>query len=356
VAANGLLAAYEGTLEQVYTQVNQSVVNLQVESSVSGASSRRGSPFGQGVQESLGSGFVWDSQGHIVTNNHVVEGASNISVNFASGATFSAELVGADPNADLAVLKVDAPAEELHPVTLADSTQVKVGQLAIAIGNPYGLSGTMTQGIISALARSLPVGEGNSNQLGGTYSIPDIIQTDAAINPGNSGGVLVDDQGRVIGVTTAIQSATNANSGIGFVIPSAIVNRVVTSIVSTGAYEHPYVGITGVSLTNDLALAMNLEASQKGILIIDVSSGTPAEQAGLRGSRNQTTISGQAVPVGGDVIIAADGQAIRRMEDLTSYLFNNTQVGQTVTLTLLRQGQEQTAEVTLGALPSSTGP
>ena len=361
VAANSLLAAYEGTLEQVYAQVNPSVVNIQVEAGVSGTSSGRGNPFGQGqgVQEALGSGFVWDTQGHIVTNNHVVEGASKITVTFASGSTVSAKVVGTDPNADLAVIKVNAAANELHPVSLADSTQVKVGQLAIAIGNPFGLSGTMTEGIISGLARTLPVGQDSNGQFGGqtggTYSIPDIIQTDAAINPGNSGGVLVDDQGQVIGVTAAIQSSTNSNSGIGFVIPSAIVKRVVSSIIDSGAYQHPYMGITGVSLSNDLATAMNLDAQQKGVLIIDVSSGTPAEKAGLRGSQSQTTVSGQAVPVGGDVITAVDGQAVQRMEDLTSYLFNNTQVGQTVTLTLLRQGREQTVDVTLGALPSSSG-
>jgi 2-alkenal reductase len=333
------------------------VVNIQVETSVTGAGFGRGNPFGQGqgVQEALGSGFVWDTQGHIVTNNHVVEGASIINVTFASGATYSAKLVGADPNADLAVIKITAPAGELQPVSLADSTQVKVGQLAIAIGNPYGLSGTMTQGIISALSRTLPVGQDNASQFGGTYSIPDIIQTDAAINPGNSGGVLVDDQGQVIGVTSAIQSSTNSNSGIGFVIPSAIVNRVVTSIVSTGAYQHPYMGITGATITNDMAAAMKLDANQKGVLVIDVASGTPAEKAGLRGSSSQATISGQAVPVGGDVITAVDGQPVQRMEDLTSYLFNNTQAGQTVTLTLLRQGNEKTAELTLGALPSSAG-
>jgi serine protease Do len=358
VASNAALAALEGTLEQIYAQVNPSVVNIQVVSG-GGVSSGR---FSQGTQEALGSGFVWDDQGHIVTNNHVVDGATQITVTFASGTTYTARLVGADPNADLAVIKISAPTNELHPVTLADSTQVKVGQLAIAIGNPFGLSGTMTEGIVSALSRSLPVGLDNNNSQSGqsqlapaaTYAIPDIIQTDAAINPGNSGGVLVNDQGQVIGVTAAMQSSTNSNSGIGFVIPSAIVNRVVPSLIKTGSYQHPYMGISGVSVDADVISALNLKANQRGVLIIDISSGSPAERAGLHGS-SQSGSSSQAVPVGGDIITAVNGHAINGIDDLTSYLFNNTQVGQAVTLTILRQGREQTAKVTLGALPNPSG-
>ncbi len=368
VPANAMLLAFEGTMEQVYNQVNPSVVNIQVESGTAGLSTGNNNPLGQsqGVQEALGSGFVWDMRGHIVTNNHVVEGADKITVTFASGTTVTAKVVGADPNADLAVIQVSAAAGELHPVTLADSTQVKVGELAIAIGNPFGLSGTMTEGIVSALSRSLPVQSQNNNNndpfssqngqsSGATYSIPDIIQTDAAINPGNSGGVLVNDQGQVLGVTAAIQSSSNSNSGIGFVIPSAIVNRVVPSLIKTGTYKHPYIGITGTSLDSDLNAAMNLKANQRGVLIIDVGSGTPAEQAGLRPSNNQAIVAGQTAPVGGDIITAVNGHAINSIDDLTSYLFDNTQVGQTVTLTILRQGHEQTVKVTLGALPSSTG-
>ncbi|HEX7972910.1 MAG TPA: trypsin-like peptidase domain-containing protein, partial [Anaerolineales bacterium] len=221
-AASGPLAAYQSTLEQIYSQVGPSVVNIDVVIGATATRSRNGSPFGFGSQQSeaLGSGFVWDTQGNIVTNNHVVSGATQIQVTFSDGTTASAKLVGADPNADLAVVKVNVPASQLRPVQIADSTQVKVGQLAIAIGNPFGLAGTMTTGIISGLERSLPVGldsqTGQTSQTGGTYAIPDIIQTDAAINPGNSGGVLVDDQGRLIGVTAAIESATNSNSGMAY--------------------------------------------------------------------------------------------------------------------------------------------
>jgi 2-alkenal reductase len=335
--ADGLVEALQATYEQVYQQVSPSVVNIQV----SAASF-------QGQEGGLGSGFVWDTQGHIVTNNHVVEGASQIEVTFMNGETVDAELVGADPDADLAVIQVDGPETTLQPVTLADSSQVQVGQIAIAIGNPYGLSGTMTEGIVSGVARSLPVRSGEAFS-GGSYTIPDIIQTNAAINPGNSGGVLVDIQGQVIGVTTAIRSTTNSNSGIGFVVPANIVMRVVPALISTGSYQHPRMGISGLTLTRDLAEAMNLPAGQKGVAVMVVSPNSPAANAGLQGSPTQ-----QSGVAGGDVITAIDGQAVDSFEDLTSYLFNNTQVGQTVTLTLLRQGQEQTVELTLGVLPRST--
>ena len=360
VAASSALAAFQSTLEDIYTQVGPSVVNISV---VMGPSNTAASPFGnspfgqpqqQGVQEALGSGFVWDAQGHIITNNHVVSGATQITVTFSDGSTFDAKLVGADPNSDLAVIQVNAPANLLRPVTLANSSQVKVGELAIAIGNPFGLSGTMTQGIVSALSRSLPVGSDTAQSTGPTYTIPDIIQTDAAINPGNSGGVLVDAQGQVIGVTAAIRSSTNSNSGIGFVIPSNIVNRVVPSLIQTGRYDHPYMGISGTDLTRSLATAMKLDPNQKGVMVVDVAAGSPAAQAGLQGSNTNATISGQNVVVGGDVITGVEGQTVSGFDDLTSYLFNHTQVGQTITLTILRQGRAQTVQLTLGALPSQS--
>ena len=363
VAPNGALAAFQSTLEQIYTNVNPSVVFIQVIEGSSSSTSLQlpqGHPFvspnTQGPSEALGSGFVWDSQGHIVTNNHVIAGASKISVTFSDGTTVPATVVGADPNSDLAVLKVNVPSSQLHPVTMGDSAQVKVGELAIAIGNPYGLAGTMTEGIVSAISRSLPVGLDNqSAQTGPTYSIPDIIQTDAAINPGNSGGVLVNDQGEVIGVTAAIQSSGGSNSGIGFVIPSEIVQKVVPSLIQTGSYAHPYIGITGTTMTMDLANAMNLNPEQTGVLIVDVSPNGPAAKAGLQGSTQQATINGQQVPVGGDIITAINNQPVKTFEDLAAYLTNNTQVGQTVTLTILRQGQTQTVKLTLGTLPAQPG-
>jgi len=351
------LAALQATYEQVYQLVNPSVVNIQVEISSGQNSQMQPStmnPFAvpDATREALGSGFVWDSRGHIVTNNHVVENASRILVTFADGTTVEAQLVGADPESDLAVIKVDESAVDLQPLTLVDSDQVKVGQLAIAIGNPYGLSGTMTEGIVSALSRSLPVSSSDGVERG-TYTIPDVIQTNAAITPGNSGGVLVDVEGKVIGVTAAIRSSTDSNSGIGFVIPANIVNRVVPVLIDKGNYVHPRLGITATSLTYDLAEAANLDLNQRGVLVVNVTSGSPADRAGLRGSTIQASANGNATPTDGDIVTAIDGQPVKTFEDLTSYLFNSTEVGQTVELTVLRQGAQHTVQLTLSSSSSN---
>ena len=360
-ASGSNLAAYEASFEQIYAQVNPSVVNIQVVEQATAPAiigrNGRNFQFGQpqaAPSQALGSGFVWDKQGDIVTNNHVVNGATSISVTFADGTTAEAKVVGTDPLADLAVIKVNVPAGELQPVQVGDSTQVKVGQIAIAIGNPFGFSGSMSEGIVSGLSRTIPADNSNSAAgTGATYSIPDIIQTDAAINPGNSGGVLVDDQGRVIGVTAAMESSSGSSSGVGFVIPSAIVQKVVPSLISTGKYDHPWLGLSGTTLTPDLAQAMNLKASQKGLLVADVVAGGPSAKAGLQPSNQTATVSGQQTNVGGDVITAVNGQPVNRFEDLTSYLLSQTQPGQTVTLTILRGGQEQTVKLTLGTTPSN---
>lgn len=352
----GVVAALEGTLEQIYENVGPSVVHIQVVVESSGASPFPGfTPPQQGPQRGEGSGFVWDQQGHIVTNNHVVEGASSINVIFSDGLTVSGTLVGADADSDLAVLRVDdVPAEQLRPITLADSTQVRVGELAIAIGNPFGQEGSLTVGVISALGRLLPVQAATFGAP--SYSIPDVIQTDAAINPGNSGGVLLDDQGRVIGVTTAIISPARSSSGVGFAVPSRIVANVVPSLIATGAYQHPYLGIRGTSLTPPLAEAMDLPATQRGALVIEVEAGGPSGEAGLQGSDQEVTVDGFQALVGGDVITALEGEAVRSMDDLITQLARNGQVGQTVTLTILRDGQEQQVDVLLRARPASTPP
>lgn len=346
------VSALEGTLGDIYRQVGPSVVNIQVTSSGLATST----PFDQNgnqlpnVQSALGSGFIWDTQGHIVTNNHVVEGATKIEVVFADGTTYSAELVGADKDSDLAVVKINADASLLKPVQVADSTAVQVGDLAIAIGNPYGLGGTMTVGIISALGRSLQT---DNTSLTGSYTIPDIIQTDAAINPGNSGGVLLDSAGQVIGVTAAIESPVQANVGIGFVIPSAIVKNVVPELISNGTYEHSYLGISGGTLIPDLADAMNLDHNQRGILIATVTDGGPASDAGLKGSDQVFTLDGYDVNIGGDVITAIDGTSTPTFDDLVSYLASSTKPEQTVTLDILRDGKAQQVKVTLAARPTT---
>jgi len=309
----------------------------------------------QFYRHGAGSGFVWDQQGHIVTNNHVVDQADKIEVVFSDGTTVPATVVGTDPESDLAVLSVDVPADKLQPVQLADSNQVKVGQLAVAIGNPFGLEGTMTVGIISALGRSLPTTNPTEQALmqGPTYTIPEIIQTDAPINPGNSGGVLVNDQGQVIGVTSAIESPVRASAGIGFAIPSAIVDKVVPELITNGHYQYSWLGVSGATLTPELATAMNLNADQRGALVIQVTPNGPADQAGLQGSDRQVKIEDQNVPVGGDVITAIDGQPVKDFEDVVAYLVGSTKAGQQVTLTVLRQGKEEQITVKLGARPES---
>lgn len=360
--ASSLLAAYEGVLENVYTQVNPSVVNIRVVQKQDGItidqdlfpfSLPQGSnPQSPQYSEGLGSGFVWDTQGHIVTNNHVVDGADKIEVTFADGTILPATLVGADSYSDLAVIKVKGAADLFHPIQLADSTQVKVGELAIAIGNPFGLEGTMTVGIVSALGRTLPASDGSAS--GPVYSIPNIIQTDAPINPGNSGGVLVNDQGQVIGVTAAIESLVGTNAGVGFAIPSAIVDKVVPALIKTGKYEHPYLGISGGNLTPDMAAAMDLQSDQRGILVATVVEGGPAFKAGLHPSQDTITVDGQEILVGGDVIVAIDDQHLTKMDDLIAYLNDETEVGQTVKLTILRDGKEIILDVSLTTRPSPT--
>jgi serine protease Do len=354
----GLLAAYENTLTEIYNQVSPSVVNIRV------VGREQSLMFDPGQfpdmpdlpeshipqSQSLGSGFVWDNQGHIITNNHVISGAEKIEVTFADESVAIAEVIGTDPDSDLAVIKVDLPADQLKPVQLANSQDTRVGQLAIAIGNPFGLEGTMTVGIVSALGRSLPASDGLSG--GPVYNIPDVIQTDAPINPGNSGGVLLNAEGELIGVTAAIESPVRANAGIGFVIPTSIVERVVPQLIETGSFSHPFLGITGISMFPDLASAMNLENDQHGAMVAEVVSGGPADQAGLQGSDSEATIEGRNMGIGGDVIVAIDGESVNDMDDLIAYLSASTEVGQVVNLTVLRDGSEQEIEITLQARPA----
>ena len=353
------VAAYQGTLEDIYTSVSPSVVNIRVVQQMDASQGQVpvvpffNTPQGQQPQDQyrsgLGSGFVWDKTGNIVTNNHVVEGADKIEVTFQDGAILPATLVGADPDSDLAVIKVDYSADKLQPIQVADSNAVRVGQLAVAIGDPFGLEGTMTAGIVSAMGRSLPVG----TDIGASYTIPDIIQTDAAINPGNSGGVLVNGEGKLIGVTSAIESPVQANAGIGFAIPSAIVQNVVPVLIKDGQYEHAWLGISGTAVVPDLANLMKLPAQQKGVLVVDVIPNSPADNAGLQGSQDTQTLDGQPVRIGGDVITQINGQSLTGIDDLIAYLASSTTVGQDVKLTVLRGGSEKTIDVTLAARPSA---
>jgi S1-C subfamily serine protease len=330
-----VMAVVEQTFQVIYQNVNPSVVNIRVVED-----------YGWTTVSSEGSGFVWDENGYIVTNNHVIADAINITVTFSDGTTTTAVIVGTDPQSDLAVIKVEPEGLPLVPVILGDSYQVAVGDLVIAIGNPYGLSGTMTQGIVSALSRSLTVDE-TSMFSRTNYTIPDIIQTDAAINPGNSGGVLVNVAGEVIGVTAAIRSSTESNAGIGFVIPSHIVSRVVPTLIKDGKYEHPSLGLTGISMSLALAEQMEIDPNTRGVLILDIVRGGAADVAGLEGSYQQIVSPGIVAITYGDVITAIDGQAVGSYEELVSYVFNKTEVGQVITLTILRDGKEISVELKL---------
>lgn len=301
-----------------------------------------------------GSGFVYDANGHIITNNHVVQGAEKITVFFPDGTETSATIVGADPASDIAVIKVDPAAVELYPVVLGDSDSLKVGQLVAAIGNPYGLDGSMSTGIISGLGRLLPSGAAAPN--GQRFNIPNIIQTDTAINPGNSGGPLLNLQGEVIGVNTAIEnsnpfSMTPSFGGIGYVVPSNIVQRVVPQLIENGEIAHPWLGVAGGDLTGVLAEAMDLDVNQDGVIVSDVVPNSPAAKAGLQGSDEQITIDGFPAMVGGDIIIQINDQPVTEFDDLLGYLVTQTAVNDTVTLTILRNGETMTVEVTLEARP-----
>lgn len=358
------LASLQAAYEEIYDKVITSVVSITVSKSVSQTlpaipNLPDGFDFNDGQEQQVpefqlsgaGSGFVWDTDGHIVTNNHVVEGADLIRVNFSNGTSVIAKVIGNDPQSDIAVLKIDVPASELKPIAVADSTQAKIGQIVIAIGNPFQLSSSMTTGIISGLSRSLPLESTDGSGL--TYTIPDVIQTDAAINPGNSGGVLVDIEGKLLGITTAIESPVRANSGVGYVVPSVIVQKLVPILIKEGSYQQPWIGISGLTLTPEIASAMNLNPTQRGALVEEITAGSPADQAGLEGSAITAKMDGQEVKVGGDIITTADGKPITDFEDLVAFLARYTNVGQTITLTVLRDGKSVEFPLTLAARPSA---
>jgi len=336
----GSVSDLETTLETIYAAVSPSVVlindNMPATSTSLGGSA-------------LGSGFVWDTQGDIVTNNHVIDGATNITVTFSDGTMVNASLVGADSNSDLAVLKVNPSGLNLQPLTLDTNTPI-VGQLAIAIGNPYGEQNTLTVGFVSAVGRLIPTTE---NATGPTYSIPDIIQTDAAINPGNSGGVLLNDSGKVIGITQSIDTSSGSSSGVGFAIPASIVEQVIPALINTGVYLHPYLGVTVTSLDPATASAMNLASGQRGALIEAVTSGSPADNAGLKAGSTTFNDNGSQITIGGDVIIAFNGQAVKSSDDLITYLADQGVVGQSATLTIIRGGKQMNITVTPAARPTS---
>ena len=319
-------------LTDIYNRVADSVVMIQVVGSFSS---------GQG------SGFVYDTsntRGRIITNNHVVEDAleDGITVIFTDGTSTSATVLGTDPYSDLAVIEVDVPVSKLKPVRFAESSQLQVGEQVIALGNPFGLTNTMTSGIISALGRQL---DAPSN-----YVIVDVIQTDAAINPGNSGGPLLNVKGEVIGMNTAIISSVEQYSGVGFAVPSDTISREVTDLIVMGDYEHPWLGITGITLYPALKERLDLDDEVRGLLITDVT-GSPAQNAGLRGGSSSENVGGTNVEIGGDIIIGVDGKSIKDFNDLMVYLERNTESNREITLRIIRDGSEIYVDLILGTRP-----
>jgi S1-C subfamily serine protease len=336
------------TVDQIYKADGDGVAFI--ESTLEPQESETFNPFGEGESQgggtATGSGIVIDDQGHILTNNHVIEGASTIHVKLGeSDHEYTAEVVGTDPASDLALLKVSAPASELDPLTLGDSSKMEVGDPVVAIGNPFGLDRTVTSGIVSALQRQIQAPNG--------FSIDNVIQTDAAINPGNSGGPLINSAGEVIGINSQIEtggSGSDGNVGIGFAIPINTAKAVIHELETKGSVEHAYLGIEGGTITPELAKAVNLPV-EEGVLIQSVEKGGPSDKAGIEGGTTQATIDGAEITLGGDIITEADGKKITNMEQIIE-LINSKKPGDEVKLKLLRGGKEKTATVTLGTRPA----
>ncbi|MHC1586854.1 MAG: trypsin-like peptidase domain-containing protein [Candidatus Hecatellaceae archaeon] len=321
----------ELTPQEIFELAENSVVQILV---------KIYTPFG--VEEAQGSGFVYDREGHIITNNHVVENAASIEVRFVDGSSYEAEIVGTDPYSDLAVIKIEAAGGKLKPLQLGDSSKLKVGDTVLAIGNPFGLSATMTKGIVSQLGRLLDAPGG--------YLIVDVIQVDAAINPGNSGGPLLNLKGEVVGVNTAIVSPTGAFAGIGFAIPSNTVKQVVPDLIARGYHPHPWVGVKGLDVTPALAKKLNLPV-EHGFLITEVLRGSPAEKAGLRGGNRYAVVEGRRIPIGGDIIIGVDEVEVRGIVDILLYLERNVNIGQKVVFHIIRDGERLDMPVIIGERP-----
>jgi S1-C subfamily serine protease len=334
------------SLPDLFTKVQKSVVQVTERDNSNELGSR------------LGSGFVYDKDGHVITNYHVVTPGTNnnneLQVTFLDGNSYPADLVGVDQFADLAVIKVkNISSDKLAPLPLANSSTLRIGDSVVAIGNPFGLSGSMTQGIVSGLGRLLPSNENQDNLAGAgsSFSIPNIIQTDAAINPGNSGGPLIDTQGRVVGINTAIFSNTGVYSGVGFAIPSDTISKVATSLIQNGSYHHPYIGIIGLSLTPELSKQIGLNQT-KGFLITSITKGGPADKAGLRAGSTTTTFNGRDVEVGGDIILKIDNRQVLKIDDILAYLESLKHVGDKVHFTILRDNAIKGLDLILGDRPS----
>jgi S1-C subfamily serine protease len=335
LAVPGAVVDEQSVLINLYARVNPAVVNITDYTSHQG----------QILPTGQGSGFVYDTSGHIITNEHVVLDSEQLEVTFSDGTVAVATIVGEDLNSDLAVVKVDNLPDGVAPLPLGNLDKVAVGQTVVAIGNPFGLEGTLTRGIVSALGRTIPALT--------QFSIPLSIQTDAAINPGNSGGPLLNLQGEVIGVNAQIEtgSTNTANSGVGFAVPVNIIKLVVPDLIEKGKHDWAWLGVRGGSLTPGLIDANNLPVT-KGAYITEVVSGGPSDKAGLRGSTGTTTVNGRETLVGGDVVIAVNGVTVNSFDDLLIYVSLQSKPGDEVTLTIVRNGKNQDLKVVLEPRPA----
>jgi S1-C subfamily serine protease len=332
-----VVGEHDDALIAIYARVNPAVVNVTTYQTENGLL----------VATTQGSGFVVDNNGSIVTNAHVVHGSEQVEITFSDGTARIAERLGEDLNSDLAVLKVDPLPEGVQPLAFGDMNSLAVGQTVIAIGNPFGLEGTLTRGVISALGRNIPALT--------PFSIPQSIQTDAAINPGNSGGPLLNLDGEVIGVNAQIETGGTgrSNLGVGFAIPVSILKVVIPDLIKNGSHDWAYLGVRGSNLNAILVKAMNLPV-EKGAYLVEVLSDGPSAQANLRGANETVTVDGRQVEIGGDVVTAVDGQALRSFDDLLIYIAVNASPGQTIRLTILRDGKQQEVDVVLAKRPAST--
>ena len=319
------------SLMEIFEKTEASVVQVNVRSAD-----------GRIMPGNMGSGFVYSDDGYIITNNHVIDNAEKVTITFLDGESYIAQIIGTDSDLDLAVLKVQTGSTYLQPIPIGDSSKLKVGQEIAAIGNPFGLSGSMTSGIISQMGRLLPQDSG--------YSIPDVIQTDAAINPGNSGGPLLNMKGEVVGINTAIQSATGEFTGVGFAVPSNTVKKVIPVLIEKGIFYHPWMGISGSDVDPELAKVRGLNSS-KGFLIATVIEGSPAEDAGLQGITITKEIDGREYPMDGDIILKIDDVVVRKISDILVYLQREKSIGDEMIMTVNRDGMLIEKVLVLGERP-----
>ncbi|MDC0041605.1 trypsin-like peptidase domain-containing protein [Candidatus Nitrosopelagicus sp.] len=312
----GIERGYEYSLIDIFEKSEESIVQVSV---------LRGESEG-----GMGSGFVYSDEGYVITNQHVVQDAQKVMITFLDGEAYIGNVVGSDRDLDIAVVKVEPTNTYLQPIKIGDSSELKVGEKIAAIGNPFGLSGSMTAGIVSQMGRLLPQETG--------YSIPDVIQTDAAINPGNSGGPLINMKGEVVGINTAIQSATGEFSGIGFAVPSNTVKKVVPVLIENGEFKHPWMGISGTDVDPELAEVRELKSS-KGFLVVSVIEGSPAETAGLLGVTETEERDGREFALDGDIILSIDGETVRKISDILVHLQREKSVGDEMVLSVNRNGE-----------------